>query len=78
METLQTELATYRDRLTELLKDQGKFVVIHENEILDTFTSYEDALAAGYKAYGLKAFLVKKISVVEPVNFSSRVHKVAA
>ncbi len=78
MEPLQTELNTYRHRLPDLLAEQGKFVVIHGEEILGTFVAYEDALSAGYANYKLEPFLVKKISVVEPVNFSSRFHGIAA
>lgn len=78
MEPLQAELVTYRTRLPELLKESGKFVVIRGDEILGTYTAYEDALAAGYKAYKLEPFLVKKVAAFEPVNFSSRMHKAAA
>ncbi len=68
---LEKELETYRKMLPTLLQDQGKFVVICGEEVLGTFVDYGDALSAGYKKYGLKPFLVKKIEEVEtPQRFT--------
>lgn len=77
-EHLQTELATYRRKLPELLNDAGKFVVIRGERVLGTYGSYEDALKAGYQEFKLEPFFVKKISAIEPLNFSSRLYKTAA
>lgn len=78
MEPLQTEIQTYRSRLPELLQEEGKFVVIQGDEVLGTFSAYEDALKFGYASCQLSPFLVKKILAVEPINFSSRLHFAAA
>jgi hypothetical protein len=40
--------------------------------VIDIFTSYDDALKAGYTAFGLAPFLVKKIEAVEQAQFISR------
>ena len=69
--TLSRELATYNAHLGQLINNPGKFVLIAGDEILDTFDTYRDALAAGYAARGLEPFLVKQIATHEVVaNFS--------
>jgi hypothetical protein len=74
---LEKELETYRLHRERLLADEGKFVVIHGESILGVFTSYEDALKAGYEKCKLEPFLVKKIQAVDPVHFISRDIKLA-
>lgn len=64
---LEKELATYQEKLPELKQHEGKFVLIHDDKVIDLFTSYEDALKEGYKQFGLNPFLVKQIHAVEPV-----------
>jgi hypothetical protein len=64
---LEKELAAYQAKLQELKQHEGKFVLIHGDEVIDTFNTYEDALKAGYKQFGLDPFLVKQIQSVEPV-----------
>jgi hypothetical protein len=60
---LTKEYETYKAHLPELVKDEGKFVLVHEAEVAGTYPSYQDALLAGYKKFGLKkTFLVKQIS----------------
>jgi hypothetical protein len=69
---LEKELATYKDKLPELKQHEGKFVLIHEETVVDTFSSYDDALKEGYKQFGLKPFLVKQIHAVEPIFYFTR------
>lgn len=69
---LEKELATYKEKLPELKQHEGKFVLIHEETVVDTFSSYDDALKEGYKQFGLKPFLVKQIHAVEPVFYFTR------
>lgn len=69
---LEKEIETYNRELPNLLEQQGKFVVIHENDVVGVFVSYEDALKLGYEKCGLKPFLVKKIQAVEQVQYFSR------
>ena len=54
------------------MADEGKYVVVSGDQILGTYTAYEDALKVGYEKCGLKPFLVKKIQSVEQVQFFSR------
>jgi hypothetical protein len=69
---LETELATYQKKLPELLAHEGKFVLIHGEDVIDLFSSYEDAIKAGYQKFNLTPFLVKQIQAVERVQFVSR------
>lgn len=70
---LEKELATYEAKLSSLSKDAGKFVVIQEDNVIDVFETYSDALKAAYKRFGTEGrFLVKQISPVPHVSFISR------
>lgn len=69
---LERELATYRAKLEELKPLAGKYVLIHGDDVVDTFDSYDDALKDGYEKFGLHPFLVKRIEVIEQSHFISR------
>jgi hypothetical protein len=70
---LERELETYRNKLPELKgENEGRFVLIKGDEVIDVFSSYDDALKAGYTKLGLEPFLVKKIEAVEQAQFISR------
>jgi hypothetical protein len=70
--TLDSTLEIYRKNLAALLKDEGRFVLISEREIVGVFDTYEDALSAGYEKIGLRPFLVKKIESADQVQCFSR------
>jgi hypothetical protein len=69
---LEKELATYHANLPTLLDQEGRYVVIHGDQVASTWQTYEDALKAGYEHFGLEPFLVKQIRAVEPVHYLSR------
>jgi hypothetical protein len=69
---LEKELQTYCDKRSELLAHEGKFVLIHADEISGIWDTYEDALKVGYDKYGLLPFLVKRIEAMDTVNYSTR------
>lgn len=69
---LEKELETYKKKLPELKQHEGKFVLIKGEDVIDTFTSYEDAIKEGYQKFGLEPFLVKQIHSTEQVQFISR------
>ena len=64
---LEKEYETYQKKRQELLKDAGKFVVIHGDEIAGVWDTWEKALDAGYAKYGLTQFMVQKIEAVDTV-----------
>ena len=70
--SLERERSTYREHFPELALHEGRFVLIHGNEIVDTFSSYADALRQGYRQFGLEPFLVKQIQLVEQVQYVTR------
>ena len=70
---LEKELETYRSKLPELKTQEGKYVLIQGDRIVDTFTSYEDAMKEGYSKFGVATpFLVKQIQALELAHFISR------
>lgn len=70
---LEKEMAVYKQKLPELKGQEGKFALIHGDEFVDTFTSYEDAIKEGYSKFGVNdPFLVKQIQTIEQVQFISR------
>ncbi|HEX3127145.1 MAG TPA: hypothetical protein VH394_07425 [Thermoanaerobaculia bacterium] len=70
---LEKELETYAKKLNALKAEhEGKFVLIHGEDVVDTFSSYEDAIKAGYQKFDLEPFLVKQIRAIEQVQFISR------
>lgn len=69
---LEKELETYNSKLPELKENEGKFVLIRGDIVVDFFSSYEDAMKRGYKEFGLEPFLVKQIHAVEQAQFISR------
>jgi hypothetical protein len=65
-EFLAKEYETYKSKLPELVRHEGKFVLIQGTDVVGIFASYEEALTAGYQKFGPEApFFVKKISSVE-------------
>jgi hypothetical protein len=62
---LQQELATYEQLLPTLSADEGRFALIAGENLLGVYGAYLDALEAGYRARGLKPFLVKQIATFE-------------
>jgi hypothetical protein len=69
---LEAELRVYKEKLPELIAQEGKFVLIHGNDVADVFATYEDALKQGYQKFGLEPFLVKQIRQMEQAEFVSR------
>jgi hypothetical protein len=64
-----TELAVYNANLADLLKSHvGKFVLIHENEVVGVFDSELNALQAGYQRFGPVPLYIRQISPVEHVQ----------
>ncbi len=69
---LERELEAYKRKLPELKADEGKFALIHGDDLVGVFGTYEDALSEGYKQFGLEPFLVRQIQSVEQVQYVSR------
>jgi hypothetical protein len=70
--SLKQEIETYRRKLPELLANEGKYVVIHGDEIAGICETHADALAIGYERYGDQPFLVRQIREKEPILVLTR------
>jgi hypothetical protein len=46
-------------------KQEGKYVLIHEDQVVAVYDSRTDAVAQGYRQFGNVPFLVKQILKVE-------------
>jgi hypothetical protein len=69
---LETELDTYKIKLPELVADEGKYVLIRGDQVIDVYGTYEDAIKEGYARFKLEPFLVKQIQTIEQIHFISR------
>lgn len=70
---LEKELAVYKQKLPELKEHEGKFALVHDDDFVDVYSSYEDAIKEGYNKFKLEPFLVKQIHATEQVQFISRI-----
>jgi hypothetical protein len=67
---LERELATYAANRERLLEEhEGRYVLIHGDEIYATFVDQQDAFNAGYREWGNVPFLVQKILKTEEVIY---------
>jgi|SRR5450759_1212001 hypothetical protein len=73
IETLRDELRTFESRRDELLGTSlGKWVLVHDGELVGAFDSQADAINVGYQRFGNVPFLVKQVVPVEvPQNYVS-------
>lgn len=66
---ISRELKTFKENKTQLLKKaEGKFVLIHQNKIIDIFETEDEGIQAGYEQLGNTPFLVKEILEEERVS----------
>lgn len=70
---LERELATFKEKLPELLAaDAGKYVLIHGEDVSGVWETKTQALEEGYRRFGLEPFLVKRIVANETPIFVPR------
>ena len=58
---IEREIETLQNNYHEIIKNVGKFVLIRGNSVVDYFNSYREAIATGYKQFGLESFLVRPV-----------------
>lgn len=72
-DTLRLEVETYNRELEQLLQTSaGKFVLIKDSNVIETFDTYEDALKCGYAKFKLDPFFVKQIADPAQIAYFSR------
>jgi len=69
---ISREIDYYHRHLKDWEGRDGEFILIKEESVVDFFSSYDDALKAGYQKFGLESFLVKQINTIEQGSFISR------
>jgi hypothetical protein len=70
-EEIAREVATFKTNYKKIIRNIGKYVLIHGSEIVAYFNSYAEAINAGYKKFGLKSFLVRRIDPTpQPIRMS--------
>jgi len=69
---LEKEYSTYQAKLPEMKDHEGKFALIRGDDVVDFFSTYEDAIKAGYQKFKLEPFLVKRVLATEPILFITR------
>src|SRR5262245_28893002 len=63
---LEQELKTYEKHREDLIgRAEGKFVLIHGEEVVGVFDSKQDAIRQGYTGLGNVPFLVRQVVKVE-------------
>ena len=74
---LSKEIETFNNNKEILLRDHsGKFVLIKDDKVIETYDSQKDAIKVGIDKFGNSPFLVKKVEEVESVqNFTSNLIK---
>jgi hypothetical protein len=65
---LAEELSTYRDRLNELLRRKGCYVLIKGRKVVGIFRAREQALRAAVHRFGDEPVLVKQIVAKERIR----------
>ena len=66
---LKEEIEYYRAIKEELLKKyEGKYALIKGKQLIDTYTTHEEAYNAGVEKYGNEAFLIQQILPEEPIQ----------
>lgn len=69
---LEKELETYKRKLPDLAADEGKFALIHGDDLVGVFGTYEDALKEGYNRFKLEPFMVQQIQSIETIHLVTR------
>jgi hypothetical protein len=72
---LEQETAYFEEKKAEWLQHYtGQFALVHGDELLGTFTQFDEAFDAGVKRLGNQPFLIKQIVETEtPVQFPALV-----
>jgi hypothetical protein len=69
---LELEQQAYTRELPQLLGSEGKFVLVHGNDVIGVYDTYADALGVGCERFGLTPFLVRPIQAIETVHHFTR------
>jgi hypothetical protein len=64
---LEVEIRTYEAKLEELKKHHsGKFVVIHGDDVIGAFDTFENAASDAVLKFGRGPYLIRQVDAPEP------------
>lgn len=66
---LSVELETYHKSVERWSEHVGKYVLISGSDVIGFFSSYSDAIKAGYDRFKLDPFLVRQVRIVEQIHY---------
>jgi hypothetical protein len=72
---LERELATFRRMLPSLLSSPGgpgQYALVHGDQVVGLYPTFDAAADAGYDQFGLSPFLVKQVAAHEEPKYFSR------
>jgi hypothetical protein len=70
---IDREWETFQDNLPALLeKEAGRYVLIHDDQVVGTWDTQAEALEEGYRRFNLESFLVQRIVADEKPIFVPR------
>ncbi len=74
---LKLERETYEANKDKLVAaSEGKYVLIKDSRVIDTFDSEQDAIKIGIERFGNTPFFVRKIEKIEQIqNYTSNLIK---
>lgn len=64
---LMEELFTYKAHLKELLRDEGRYVLIKGREVIGIYADHDDAVREAIDRFGVEPVLIKQIAAKEPL-----------
>ncbi len=71
-QALKREQSTFDRLLPSLLSEEGRFALLKDEALAGTYDSYADALAEGYRQFGLSGFMVREIRQTPVIVHFSR------
>jgi len=64
---LKLEIATYEKHREKLEKDHfGKYALVHDDQLIGVFDSFQEAAEEGLRLFGQGPFLVRQIGGPDP------------
>jgi hypothetical protein len=75
--SLANELATFEQERSRLIAagEEGRWVLIHGNQVVGTWETCGDAVQVGHERFGLEPFLVDRIQTEPRVVRVSRLYR---
>ena len=68
MADIEVEIAAYERMQSDLEREHmGKWVVVHDEQLIETYEDFDDAASAGVQRFGSGPFLLRQVGA-KPLN----------